>query len=274
MMRNDDRKLVAVRTDLRNYTGRPVVTPGAIVLICTAGTAVVECNFVRRTLRPWRIAVIFTDCLFTVVDVAPGFEARFFELSPELADESTFANSGPLFDWLYECPLFTVPAAWRPLLGAWLATGDSIAASMPDRERRMMQRNHWQNFFLGLEGALAPRHAETGIKPIGASRRIFNDFCRLLGENCRRHHDVRYYADRLCITPYYLSRVTSRIFGVAPKELIDRQIVMEIKGLLGSTESSVKEIAHSYGFESSSYLGRYFRRHTGLTPSQYRATLC
>jgi len=76
--------------------------------------------------------------------------------------------------------------------------------------------------------------------------------------------------DKLCITPYYLSLVTRRVFDVSPKELIDRQIVMEIKSLLTSTELTIKEIAAQYNFESSSYLGRYFRRHTGMTPLQYR----
>ena len=85
---------------------------------------------------------------------------------------------------------------------------------------------------------------------------------------------MKFYADRLCITPYYLSRITHHIFNVSPKELIDRQIVMEIKSLLTSTELSVKEIAERYCFESSSYLGRYFRRHLGMPPSEYRQRQC
>lgn len=46
--------------------------------------------------------------------------------------------------------------------------------------------------------------------------------------------------------------------------------MMEIKSLLTTTELTVKEIADMYCFESSSYLGRYFRRHIGMTPSEYR----
>ncbi len=133
-----------------------------------------------------------------------------------------------------------------------------------------MLRNQWQNLFLAIESELKNIMAESDKKSTSASRKLFNDFCKLLGENCCKYHDVKFYADKLCITPYYLSRVTNRVFSVSPKELINRQIVMEIKSLLTSTELSVKEIATLYNFESTSYLGRYFRRHTGMTPSEYR----
>ena len=98
-----------------------------------------------------------------------------------------------------------------------------------------------QTFFLGVESVLKNRLTERDMK-----------------------------TDELCVTPYYLSRITHRIFSVSPKELIDRQIVMEIKSLLTTTELSVKEIVDLYHFESSSYLGRYFRRHVGMTPTEYR----
>ena len=105
---------------------------------------------------------------------------------------------------------------------------------------------------------------------IFANKKLITDFFKLLAENCRKIHEVKFYAERLCVTPSYLSRTTQRMFSISPKEIIDRQIVMEIKSLLTSTDLSIKEIANMYHFESSSYLGRYFRRHIGMTPSEYR----
>lgn len=84
---------------------------------------------------------------------------------------------------------------------------------------------------------------------------------------------MKFYADRLCITPYYLSRITHRIFDVSPKELIDRQIVMEIKSLLTSTELSVKEMsatASSRPHISADISVAIW----GMTPSEYRQRQC
>ena len=98
----------------------------------------------------------------------------------------------------------------------------------------------------------------------------FNRFCSLLVEHCHSRHDVKFYAEKLCITPYYLSRITARTIGVTPKELIERQIILEMKRLLTTTDISVKELAVLFHFDTVSYMARFFRRHTGFTPNENR----
>lgn len=262
--------LISNITSLPDLTGRPLRTTSCIVLYCIEGYAAVECNFTDRPFRKGDMAIILSDVLFSIKRISKGFKVRFFELSVALTDETTFTSAGAFFDWLYEHPVFTVPDAGKRDMELWLAVVDWIEANTSGKYRSMMLRNQWHNFFLGLESVLKSRLTARDIKTISSSRKLFDGFCKLLSEHCRRHHEVKFYADKLCITPYYLSRITRRIFSVTPKELIDRQIIMEIKSLLTSTELSVKEIADMYGFESSSYLGRFFRRHIGMTPSEYR----
>lgn len=229
-----------------------------------------ECNFSETELHRQDITVIFSDTLFAIKDTSPDFKARYFELSTALTDESTFTSSGALFDWLYEHPLFPVDDKNRGDVELWLSCMDWIEKNTTGKYRDLMLRNQWHNFFLGMESLLKHRLTERDIKTISSGRKLFNNFCKLLCENCRKHHEVKFYADKLCITPYYLSCITHRIFSVSPKELIDRQIIMEIKSVLTTTELSIKEIADLYGFESSSYLGRFFRRNIGMTPTEYR----
>lgn len=257
-------------TTLSDFIGLPMRTTGCILLYCTDGSAVVECNFTDMPFRKGYMAIIFSDTLFSIKRTNPNFKTRYFELSAALTDESTFTSTGAFFDWLYEHPVFRIPDDRIQDMESWLSMMDWIEANTIEKYRNMMIRNQWHNFFLGLESVLKNKLMERNIKTISAGRKLFNGFCKLLSENCRKYHEVKFYADKLCITPYYLSRITHRIFSVSPKELIDRQIVMEIKSLLTTTELSIKEIANLYNFESSSYLGRYFRRHIGMTPSEYR----
>lgn len=257
-------------TLLSEWIERPLHTAGCILLYCTEGYAVVECNFKEMPLRKGCMAIIFSDTLFSVKRTSRGFRTRCFELSAALTDETTFTSAGPFLEWLYEYPVFRVPASRKRDMELWLSAMDWIEDNTEGKYRNMMLRNQWHNFFLGLETTMKHRLTDNDIRAISSTRRLFNDFCKLLGENCRQHHEVKFYADRLCITPYYLSRITQRSFAVTPKELIDRQIMMEIKSLLTTTELSIKEIAEMYHFESSSYLGRFFRRNIGMTPSEYR----
>lgn len=245
-------------------------TRGGILMFCIAGCAVVEYNFTRRPFRRGCMTAIFSDTLFSVEKVSRDFRVRIFELSVSLADEATFLSSGPFFDWLDETQVFIIPETYRDTVKLWIREMEWIEKHCIAGYKEIMMRNQWQNFFLGFESVVRPMLETRDMKTISSSRRLFNQFCQLLCENCRTRHDVRFYADKLCITPYYLSRVTYLIFKVSPKELIDRQLMMELKAALTTTHLTVKEIADRFCFESPSYLGRYFRKHAGMTPIEYR----
>lgn len=261
-------------TSLEPYTVKPLQTMGCVLMYCIEGRAVVECNFSRMRFRKGDLAVIFSDTLFSVCRISPGFKVRRFELSETLTDEATFTSAGAMFDWIYIHPVFPVPQDRSSDIDIWVAAMDWVDKNADAKYRTMMLRNLCNNFFLGLESVLKNQLTDDYMKTISSSRRLLNDFCKLLSENCKLHHDVKFYADKLCITPYYLSRITSRTIGLSPKALIDSQIMVEIKTLLTTTEISIKEIADMYNFESSSYLGRYFRRHIGMTPSDFREMRC
>lgn len=56
----------------------------------------------------------------------------------------------------------------------------------------------------------------------------------------------------------------------SPKEIIDKRVILEIKVLLQSTDYTIQEISRLLHFPDQSYLGRYFKRHTGMSASEYR----
>ena len=134
----------------------------------------------------------------------------------------------------------------------------------------IMLRNHLQNFFIGLECILFSEGVQSLVQPIGSTRQLFNNFCRLVMEHCHAEHEVKFYAEKLSITPYYLSKITRKTMGASAKELIDRQIVTEIKCLLTTTDLSIKELAARFHFDTMSYMARFFRRYTGCTPEEFR----
>lgn len=257
-------------SDLRNTLGKPLRTKGCILIFCISGYAVLESNFTRKPFRQGCLAVIFSDTLFSVVRVSRDFKVIKFELSLSLTDEVTYISSGPFFDWLDDNQVCIIPQNKVADLRLWYDGMKWIENNAEDCLKNAMLHNQWQNFFLGFESVVKPWLDTRDMKTISSSRRLFHKFCQLLCENCRTHHDVKFYADKLCITPYYLSKITFRIFQVSPKELIDRQLIMEVKALLTTSDMTVKEIADRYCFDSASYLGRYFRRHVGMTPLDYR----
>ena len=99
---------------------------------------------------------------------------------------------------------------------------------------------------------------------------IFSEFQHLLLLHFRTERTVRFYAEKLFITPKYLSAVVKEISGMKPKEWINNIILQEIKNKLLYSSASVKEIACSLNFSNSSFFGKYFKIHTGVSPAKYR----
>ena len=99
---------------------------------------------------------------------------------------------------------------------------------------------------------------------------IFANFIRLLEENFRTQHRVSWYAEQLCITPKYLSEIVKKISLRTPNEWIDSYVILEARVLLKNTTKSIKEITDELNFPNQSFLGKYFKEHVGVSPSEYR----
>lgn len=103
---------------------------------------------------------------------------------------------------------------------------------------------------------------------------MFRRFISLVHTHSREQREVAFYANELCISPHYLSFITKQITQTkSAKDLINEHIILEIKVLLQSTRLSIQEIAHLLNFPDQSYLGRYFKRYTGKSPSGYRGMM-
>jgi YesN/AraC family two-component response regulator len=81
---------------------------------------------------------------------------------------------------------------------------------------------------------------------------------------------VQYYADKLCITPKYLTIITRQVSDRSAAAWITRTVILNAKALLSSTQLSVQQISARLNFPNPSFFGQYFLRHTGLTPKEYR----
>ncbi len=101
---------------------------------------------------------------------------------------------------------------------------------------------------------------------------LYSDFIRLLGKHYRTNRDVAYYADRLNVTPRYLSQVTHNISGRAPKAIIDQTLTDAITAELDTTRHTIQQVAFSFGFTSQSQLATFYKKQTGQSPSEHRNT--
>ena len=89
----------------------------------------------------------------------------------------------------------------------------------------------------------------------------------------RTERDVSYYAERLNVSPKYLSATVKRVTGHSVTSYIDRHTVPILKEYLNDERLSLTQIAELMNFASLSYFSRYCTKHLGQSPSEYRQSL-
>ena len=99
---------------------------------------------------------------------------------------------------------------------------------------------------------------------------IFRRFLSLLATDITISREVQYYADKLCITPKYLTIVTRQISGSSAANWITRSVILNAKALLSSTQLTIQQVSNKLNFPNPSFFGQYFLRHTGMTPKEFR----
>lgn len=108
---------------------------------------------------------------------------------------------------------------------------------------------------------------------IARNEYLYFNFINLLDRYITQERRIGFYASKLFITPKYLSWAVKQTSGKSANFWINQRLLDIIKLELGSTTKSLKEIACGLNFSNNSSFGKYFKAHTGLSPSDYRKTL-
>jgi YesN/AraC family two-component response regulator len=107
-------------------------------------------------------------------------------------------------------------------------------------------------------------------RPASRKDEIFHQFIKEVEKSYKHERNVTFYADKLCISPKYLSSVIHNVSGKYATEWIDGFVILEAKALLKSNGNTIKEICNKLNFANQSFFAKYFKQHTGFTPKEYR----
>jgi AraC family transcriptional activator of pobA len=100
---------------------------------------------------------------------------------------------------------------------------------------------------------------------------LVNTFKTLIKQQFKATKQVKDYAAQLNITPLYLNEITKGMTGFAASYWIQKEILLEAQRLLFYTGMDIREIAFALGYEDYAYFSRFFKKNTGITPSEFRA---
>lgn len=248
------------------------MTNGAM-LLCIGGEAELTIDLEIHRIVPNTNIMLLPGTILSLRSASKDFRVRYFAYSSDMMKVACFRLDPAFMHFLKETPCYThtKTEAIRSILGLMGASA-AIYADRENQFRESIAQNLLQIFFLDTYDKV--QRYFTQDQQEGSSRKgqLFKKFIHLVHTHCTTQRDVAFYAEQLCISTRYLSAITRDMGENSAKEIIDDFLILELKVALQSTNLSLKEIADRYGFPDQSFFGRYFKKHTGMAPKEYRGT--
>lgn len=260
--------------NLREVDNLPAVRKGYnTIVFCRGGRIVVEVGGNSQVkVTPGQLLLIPTGKLIQPMLVSADVEASALLVSDTilksvLGSQITIWNKA-----MYMKEIYVVEDA------SWLAGMRDYSLSIFGGDNEMhLYREIIHSFLRTMllmicEKLLGSESMTSSVDDVSTmhDKELFNAFLQLLAREDQKRQRVSYYADKLNITPKYLSTVCKKVSGKNPMRWIAESVMQDCYSLLKETDLSVKEISNLLGFPNASFFGQYFREQTGQTPVEFR----
>lgn len=116
---------------------------------------------------------------------------------------------------------------------------------------------------------LKARNEDTDEKNTNRER-VVMDFFKLLLANGRKEREVAFYAEKLFVTPVYLSRAIKQTVGLPAIKVINDIVLSDARALLRKSDTTIQQVAEELNFSDQFSFSKFFKKHTGVSPSEYR----
>ena len=242
------------------------------VLICHNGTARFDYFHTEYAIHSRNIIIVFPGDIYTLDNPSADFRASWVSFDPQAMDEALYNFPTTFFSHIADHPIYNLVdndeymnrMEYIKMLSTKIADHDNIC-------RYEIMLALLRSMFMEILNRIV-RNFRIDTSEPRHRRRLLDEFVNAVSAT-PRIREVAHFAERLCITPKYLSAIVADGTGCTAKEFIDRNAISEIKQLLRTTDLSVKQIAEQLNYSGSGNLCRFFKTNTGITISEFKQSL-
>ena len=241
------------------------------ILFVNRGTARIEIDFCTYDIKANCHIGLAADLFLQFLEISPDFTVSYLTFTRDIQFEIDTPFPPPFFAFLKQYPVSpTLPTKEMEKNNQLLQIVYDLYLEKEHTFRLPMLKNCLQNFMMDIYDKTKAQFLHRDAQNTTRQEELLEKFIALVFQHSSSHRDVQFYADQLCITTRYLSSIIQKLTGHTPKEIIDDRCIQEIKMRLRTTNESMQEIAFQLNFPDQSFFSRYFKKHTGITPAEYR----
>ena len=248
----------------------PFTFDGVMFFICQKGSGRIRITFKEYIIKESSILTIPKNQILEVLERSDDFLMDMLAFSPNYLDDLPIP---PDFDLLRNTLQYPILKVSEKELNSLLRYHRFIVSTVNDTKHKFLDKiirsllfaflleiaNLYSEYNMNMKGRISNRNEE-----------LVEQFLSLLRNNYQEGRTANYYADKMYITPKHLSSVLKQSTGRSISVWIEDAIIIGLKLQLKTSNLSIIEIADEFNFPNSSYLSRFFKKNTGMTPLEYR----
>lgn len=253
----------------------PIRMDALLMVLTFEGTLEISLDYVEYKVNPNSFIMIMPTHAFQLNRISKDFKGRLLIAAKEfLEDCHPGGGNRPHAIANY------MEVRKNPCTELESEEAAKLAGCMSVIQEKMRERTHFyqkelvQNAFIGFLldlGNIMLSKKDRLIRPtLSRKEELFEQFLQLLFEHCKEQHVVTFYAEKLFITPQYLSLILKELTGKSANKWIDDALIVEAKILLKAPQATVQQVADVLHFSDQSTFGKFFKKHMGISPMEYR----
>jgi len=258
---------VRIQLIKKQLIGQPTLMPEMRILIIKQGWATPIINMMERRFEPGDLVFLGSRGILEYQDASDDIQGIGLSVSDELFALAIGNRVPATFDGhLRDFQMHLEPADQDYLDQLHLL----LYRHLSQQDGSSQVTLNLLSAFLWYVDHLWSRHEQTDRQSQTREQRLFTDFIALVSEYAPARHTIDFYASRLCITPRYMSAIIRQVSGKSAKQWIDDALVTRIKIDLKHTDKPIARIADDMNFPNPSFMTKFFKRMTGMTPRSFR----
>lgn len=238
-------------------------------LLCLKGSITGSINMESYVAKAPCFIIIMSEQILQYEDISDDFEGLFLVLSKRFSDSlfSGIQEKIPLHLSVRKTPVIPLSEEALEIMKTYYAMFYKIEAQKENPHRLEIVKHLTLAFFYhtGSQIHKLPEKEKKSKQEV-----LLERFLNLVEIHHNEERSVGFYADKLCLTPKYLSTAIRKSSNKTAAEWIDEYVLLEAKAMLKSTNMTIQQISDELNFPLQSFFGKYFKRLTGVSPKEYR----
>lgn len=267
---SDDMIITTLDINSNTTTSSPVMIDGFTSIIMMSGEATISIDMQTYQVKPNMIVFFNPDSIIRTIKCSPDAAAYCLAFSKSFVNEIQIdlSTSLPIYMRFGKAPVLAVTEQDVAEIRQLFRLIKTMLQSDKERYRHEIIRTLFTTIFYIITEI--NQREQPNERKQGRCEILFEEFMTLLEQYHKQERNVRFYSKEMNITPKYLSTIAKDLSGKTAARWIDESVILEAKTLLKYSGMSIQEIAYHLNFSTQSFFGKYFKQHTGTSPSRYK----